>query len=388
LLQKLDCLQLSSSISGSHGIISIRFADPEQHNHSEVYTAILIEVSTALKNSLDANDQIARTSVTSIGILIKRDNVEAVEKFSSTLYDLIRQTLKKSGSDLSTHKFGVGLVIIDDRHEDSDTFVLQAEDASLNAYRQQASGYITNLSPSDAPDTIEELPDQFQKQQFSNALKTKLIEFQEQAYLSTDQSDNQIIELIPRPAPATDIILISDNIFLTAEHHRLNSNFDQYLCYFSIQMLGKNSLQGLQSQILHPISSKAIYDDTLIDFIKTELRRIQLVGTGLNFEFNLPTLAKDLKRARQFLGNLSALGINTILGDFACNETAYKVLAYLNADGVRPHRTLMKADYEEINDISTQIHSLNAKIILPRVDSLDQVSLYWSEAADYVQSSY
>ncbi|MCU7882285.1 MAG: hypothetical protein KZQ60_18515 [Candidatus Thiodiazotropha sp. (ex Lucinoma aequizonata)] len=51
------------------------------------------------------------------------------------------------------------------------------------------------------------------------------------------------------------------------------------------------------------------------------------MGTELMIEFNLPSLASDLKQARHFLGELSALGISTLLGNFACNDTAYKVLA-------------------------------------------------------------
>jgi EAL domain-containing protein (putative c-di-GMP-specific phosphodiesterase class I) len=34
------------------------------------------------------------------------------------------------------------------------------------------------------------------------------------------------------------------------------------------------------------------------------------------------------------------------------------------------------------------VHSLQAKIILPRVEKFGQISLLWSEAADYIQADY
>lgn len=389
LLQNLDCcIHQYPANDYTHGILSIRFADPDQHIHSEIYTTVLLETAKALNNALGANDKIARTSVTSIGILIIRDSAEAIEQFSTTIYNQIKQILTESSSENHSENFGIGLAFIDNSQENTDAYLLQAEAASLNAYRDQASDYLTHHTQTGASETDEKSPDQFQQQQFSNALETNLIEFKEQSFNATDQSGNQIVELIPRPAPATDIILISDSIFLTAEHYQLSNQFDQYICRYGLHKLGKSALSGSGNKLLLPISAQSIYNDTFIDFIKSELRRLQLVGTGLIMEFNLPALAKDLKKARHLLGELSALGIDTLLTNFACNETAYKVLAYLNAYGVRPHSTLLKAEYEQINDIATQIHSLNAKIVLPRVDNFNQVSLHWSEAADYVQSSY
>ncbi|MEJ2619249.1 MAG: response regulator [Candidatus Thiodiazotropha sp.] len=390
LLNTLDyCLQQSPTNQHTHGILSVRFADPDQHKHSEAFNTLLLESIDALRNLLDKEDQLARTSMTSLGILLQRDNPQAVEELSSNLYQRIQQILKKSSAESLDAKFGIGLAFIDHTEEDSDTYLSRAETTSLDAYRQQATNYLTYQFLEESEEANDAVDDnQFQRQQFSNALKTKLIEFYEQSFNATDQSGKQLLELIPKPAPATDIVLISDDIFITAAHHQLNRQLGQYICEYAIQLLAKNAMSGTNCQILFPLSVQAIYSDTLIDFIKSELRRLQLVGTGLSVEFNLPTLAKDLKKARQFLGEISALGIDTLLGHFACNETAYKVLAYLNAAGVRPHISRMKVDYEEINEIATQIHSLNAKIVLPRVDHFDQVSLHWSEAADYVQASY
>jgi PleD family two-component response regulator/EAL domain-containing protein (putative c-di-GMP-specific phosphodiesterase class I) len=390
LLNTLDyCLQQPPTNQQTHAILSVRFADPEQHKHSEAFNTLLLESIDALRNLLDKDNQLARTSMTSIGILLKRNNPKAVEELSLTLYQQINQIVQKSSAETLDTKFGIGLAFIDHTQEDSDSYLLQAEGASLNAYRQEATSYLTYQLQEESEEASETPDDnQFQLQQFSNALKTKLIEFAEQSFTATDQSGNQLLELTPRPAPATDIVLISDNLFSTAAYHQLSDQLDQYICEYALQLLGNNTMRGIQSQILIPLSAQAIYSDTLIDFIKSELRRLQLVGTGLSIEFNLPALAKDLKKARRFLGEISALGIDTLLGHFACNETAYKVLAYLNAAGVRPHISCMKVDYEAINEIATQIHSLNAKIVLPRVDCFDQVSLHWSEAADYVQSSY
>ncbi|MES9818739.1 MAG: EAL domain-containing protein [Candidatus Thiodiazotropha sp.] len=155
-----------------------------------------------------------------------------------------------------------------------------------------------------------------------------------------------------------------------------------------MKMLGQAALHGNANQLLIRLSAHAAGDETVLEFLRSELRNMQLIGTGLIIEFNLPSLASNLKQARHFLGEISALGITTLLGNFACNETAYKVLAYLKADGIRPHISLMQANHEKIHEIAAHVHSLQAKIILPRVEKFGQISLHWSEAADYVQADY
>jgi EAL domain-containing protein (putative c-di-GMP-specific phosphodiesterase class I) len=103
-------------------------------------------------------------------------------------------------------------------------------------------------------------------------------------------------------------------------------------------------------------------------------------------EFDLLAMASEFKQAKILMGELKALGISISLRNFACNETAYKVLAYLKGNAVRPHASLLKSTSSKIEQIAEKIHALDAEIILPQVASHDQISLQWSQAADYVQA--
>ncbi|MCU7817204.1 MAG: EAL domain-containing protein [Candidatus Thiodiazotropha sp. (ex Rostrolucina anterorostrata)] len=193
---------------------------------------------------------------------------------------------------------------------------------------------------------------------------------------------------MPLPEPATDIVLVANDIYLTVEQYGIGQAFDHYICKHAINRLGEYSLDGNRTRLIIRLSAQAAKDESVLELIQSELRRLQVVGAGLMIEFNLPSLASDLKQARHFLGELSALGISTLLGNFACNDTAYKVLAYLKANAIRPHPSLLQANAATVQKIASHVHSLHAKIILPRVDEFGQISLNWSEAADYVQADY
>ena len=130
----------------------------------------------------------------------------------------------------------------------------------------------------------------------------------------------------------------------------------------------------------------AIHDDQLIPFIQSELRRLHVVGTGLIVEFDLPAIAPELKAAKRLLNQLSRLGIAVLLGNFSCNETAYKVLAYLSAEwGQAASLSDACGPGEGLTRTLTSIKALDAFIMLPRSDVSGHNSHYWSDAADYVQ---
>jgi DNA-binding response OmpR family regulator/EAL domain-containing protein (putative c-di-GMP-specific phosphodiesterase class I) len=391
----LQQLNLGTQVMQKEGtvcaLISITLADPEQphrNNENDEFDNVVLDIADLAVSLFSKRDIIARTAMHNLGILVLRKTKGEIEKLGATLYEQLRDAL--TGETVAGYevKFGISLELIGSDQLDTYLYLTHAEAASLQAYREKSDGLTSYQHQSATPDSRVETSDEFQKQQFLNALKAGLIEFREQRLTACHDMGKEIREQIVVPAPATDIRLISNDIYLTAEQHGLSNQLDRYVCQSAIKILGEFALKGDATQLIVRISSHATRDDSMLEFLRSELRRLQLVGTGLMIEFNLPSLASNLKQARHFLGELSAMGIATLLGNFSCNDTAYKVLAYLNADGVRPHISLMQENHERVQEIAAHVHSLHAKIILPEVEKFGQISLHWSEAADYVQADY
>jgi EAL domain-containing protein (putative c-di-GMP-specific phosphodiesterase class I) len=164
--------------------------------------------------------------------------------------------------------------------------------------------------------------------------------------------------------------------------------FDQFVCRRAMQELGDLLLKGKILRLIFRQSAAVIQEPDYLDFIRTELLRHQVVGTALMVEFNLPSLAANLKPARALIGELKGLGLSVALGNFACNQTAYKVLSYLGADAIRPQQTLLRIDGKKIQQIASQVHSLHAEVILPRITRHKELALQWSVAADYIQADF
>ena len=342
------------------------------------------QVATVLKPLLQTEDYLASIGHESLAILFRRPTEQAVEQLGDQVYATAIQRLKAATPDRT--QLGVGLSLLDSTAEHAFDMLSHAEASALSAYQRGVEGYELFGEEQAVEEEPESPPQAAPLAQFLQALHDGSVAFHEQHFASHQASEGGIetLELVPQYAnPEADHSPIQD-----AVRYGAVGEFDHYVCEQAIGRLGEFALQGKRVRLIFRQSASVIQDDTYLEFIKTALRKRQIVGTGLMVDFDLPSLAIDLKRARALFGELSALGIGVSLSNFACNETAYKVLAYLQAEAVRPHPSLLHIDAQKIQHITAQIHSLRAEIILPLVQQHNQIGLSWSDSADYVQSGF
>jgi DNA-binding response OmpR family regulator len=370
-----------------HGLIVVSLsdlqADPDPWE-DEAADRYIEQLATALKPLLQADDFLANIGHQSLAILFRRAAEQAVETLADQTYNTISQRLKKVTPERI--QLGIGLTLLDGTTESGYQALCQAESSAASAYQQGVEGYV--LFGENQPEE-EEAPSEPQTQpldQFILDLQSGAVTLIDNPFICRQGLAEEIetFELVPQYTATGE----ADDPYLSAARCGAVEELDRFICEHAIKRLGEFALQGRRVRLIFRQSASVIQDERYIDFIKDNLRRCQIVGTGLMADFDLPSLAADLKRAQRLIGELAALGIGVTLSNFACNETAYKVLAYLRAEAVRPHLSLLRADAQKIQHISTQIHSLRAEIILPLVLQHSHIGLQWSESADYVQADF
>lgn len=387
LLSQLSTIRTEiSSAQQFHALFALCLndlqTDPDEWD-DERADGIIEPVVKALKPILDSEDYLARAGYLSLALLIRRATEQEVEQLGDLLFEKVNQALSESARH--GKGAGIGLALLDATSHSAYEQLSHAEACAITAYQEELEGYA--LYGETAP-PIEETADeaQTQRDQFIRTLQSGEVIFQEQCFASQQGSKEKVqtIELIPQLAASGT----SGNLYQTAAECGAIAEFDRFVSERAIWRLGEYALQGKLVRLIFRQSASVLGETDYIERTKRELRRLQIVGTGLMMEFDLPTLASDLKLARSQFGELAALGIAVSLSNFACNETAYKVLAYLRADAVRPHLSLLRVEAEKIQHISAQIHTLRAQIILPRVEHHGQIALQWSESADYIQADF
>ena len=390
LLQELDmsCIRLSLDRTFC-GLFSIML-NGQESSLDDGYSAdddvVLMRVVDVVGAVISKRDCIARTGKQSLALLVKRSAAEDIEQLGADLYQQISGEIDQSTE--TSARWGIGLIMVESHKGAAYEYLKQAEGTALEALERGDKEYLSHQGEAPAlPETQEEGASLLQEQ-VRTAVQSGFVQFREQRFVASQEGDPPIVEQIPAFAPTAGIPKDKGDIYQIAERFDAADSLNRLLCQHAVRKLGEAALNGNPDKVIVRLSGSAIQDEQFLTFLQSELRRLQVVGTGLIVEFDLPSLAAGLKQARQLLGELSALGVTILLGNFACNDTAFKVLAYLKADAVRPHPTLMQHDAEKIDKIASQVRSLRAQVILPRMEKFGQISLHWSEVADYVQADY
>ncbi|MES9851336.1 MAG: response regulator [Candidatus Thiodiazotropha sp. L084R] len=390
LLDELDMICIRLSVEREQCGLFVITMEGEDVSIEDGFTpsdnSLVARITDVLGPVLGKRDLLSRIGRRSLGVLVERALMDDIEHLGMDLYHQVRsEILQGNRSDLS---WGIGLVKIDSSDLGAYRFLKQAEIIAKTAAEQDAEHYLQhNEVVQIKRASHQEIPDELLKERVRTALKSGFVEFHEQRYLALHE-EGAVVEHIPSFVSATGLTTEIGDIYQSASRFNGMGTLNRLVCKHAVRMLGEVAFRGIPNKTLVWMSGLSIHDDQLIPFLQSELRKLHVVGTGLIIEFDLPSLAPELKLAKKLLDELSRLGITILLGNFACNDTAFKVLAYLQADAVRLHPSLLRVDDGEIDRIVSHIRALDAFIILPKIDTSERLNLHWTEVADYIQAEY
>ena len=386
LLNTLDMAMADESpVHGFRALLVIRFGTEssleslQQTPDSKTIFASAIEV---IRPVMQEGDILAGLEYQGMALLCQRSDELALESLAERLYEGVSKSLATS----ALGHIGLGVVLLNSEPRQAYELLSKGEACAHSAYERKQVGY--QLYGEETPVTSGTQAEQAGTDTACDLLRSALGEgslpASQQIYSSQKEQPVHTVELLPRlPHTASPV-----DIYDLAQTCNLGTGLDRLVYQHALLELGKQIAQGKGGRILFRQSKNLVTEADTLDFLKTQLRRCQIVGTGLMMEFDLPSLSAKLKQSRELIGELGAMGIGVALGNFACNTTAFKVLSYLRADAIRPHPSLLQINAERVALISQQARALRAEIILPRVSSHGEIGLPWSEYADYIQADF
>ncbi len=386
LLNTLDMtLAEETPAVGFRALLVIRFGsetDVEAAEDASSKPEVVSSAAEAMRPLMQAGDTLARLEYQGLALLCQRKDELALEDLAERVYKDVSQSL---GAE-TPGSIGVGVVLLNSEARHAYEMLSRGESCAQSAYEQKLEGYQLYGEETTAPPVTEAAQpgDTAECERLRSALEEGSLPSRKQIYSSPREHTVDIIELLPQ-LPHTPPHV---NLYELAAGCRLGTDFDRLVYQHALLELSRQVAQGKGGRILFRQSHNLVTEADSLEFIKTQLRRCQIVGTGLMMELDLPSLAANLKLSRELIGELAAMGIAVALGNFACNTTAFKVLSYLRADAIRPHPSLLQISAERIAHIAQQARALRAEIILPRVSSHDDIALPWAEFADHMQADF
>ncbi|MGD8908927.1 MAG: response regulator [Chromatiales bacterium] len=382
LLESLDLALTGGGENGGLGALLILcLAAPATTTPWERFEqdqAIDPAFEAAILPLLQEDDLLANLGEQRLALLYRRDDEVALKHLAERLFEAL-STLPGSADQ---PRVGIAMMLLNGARPDTYRQLSRTEKRAESAWRQGLQGFELCEEEAAKVDQAAVGGATPEEKAFQGSLSKGTIQLQKQRYSGRRESATETLELLPVLVSAEE----QADPYQEAAKHGAAVEFDRFICQQALQLLSDQIDQGRGARVIFKQSAAVISQPDYLEFLKSELRRRQIVGTGLVVEFELPTLTTNVKGARALIGELSGMGVTVALGNFACNEPAFKMLAFLRAEAIRPHRSLLNINDENIVHIAQQAHSMHVEIILPRISHPGEISLHWTEYADLIQA--
>jgi len=386
--EKVDKVLANASRDHLSGIICIEIDGMEAIRESvglKNVNSMLVALGARFLSHLASEDLCAHIHDNRFAVLATRSQKQDLIQLGEKLVKAVENKPISVDGPASMPSLSAGLYLFSSAPEDAATLEQRAI-AVCGMSRQKGGQRLTVQSFVDKSQTAQQSINilELTKQ----ALRTNQIQVSFQSFIGLRDRRLEIHEMQWRiPIPGGGQMSAADTLNAIKSQPGLSLEIDRWLVVRALDVLREHRQTGKQVWLLITQTTETLIDPKTASWLREELRKRLLVGTGLIFKFNLVDMVTDIKSARNLLGDLSIMGIEMCLGRFGRNDSSYKVLRYLKTPYVKITDKLLTADVETIRVLLQQTKEVNSRVILPKILDPKTIAKEWLVGADFVQSS-
>ncbi len=347
--------------------------------------ALVAEIASLLAFITEPQDVCARIEDNGFVIMAIRPLKKNLQELAQSLTSSITARRFENAPPKIQPTFSVGICFFETAPDDSMGLVGRAHNACSQAAQNGGNQIIVyggeNLdgySSGTQRDTLALVREALQESGFQ-------VLFQPFIELHDKESENY--QMVLRLRTEEGHQLGPSEFMLEAQKAGLARGIDRWLISSALDVLDERRQSGTAVKLLVNQSVESLSDEDAVEWLRDELRRRLLVGTGLILEFNLIDIAGNLKRARGMVEDFKSMGVAVCLARFGHNDASYKISHYLGTEYIKVAEKLLTADASIAGMLIKHMHQNGCKVIVPRMDDPCLISQQWLSGADYIQAN-
>jgi PleD family two-component response regulator/EAL domain-containing protein (putative c-di-GMP-specific phosphodiesterase class I) len=347
---------------------------------------IIAQAGEQLQSQLAAHDQACRWEDHGLGVLLRRDNQDALFEAAERLQAALSGQPHPQG--LEPIPLSGGLYPLQEAAQNPDEAMRQAMLACDQAVQAGGNRVARPAGPTDASVAPEVTAGADLDTMLREALAQDRLGVYYQPLLDLQTRGSENFEILVTLTAPDGEHLTWNRLSQLAATAGLQRELDRWILQRALDMLAERRNGGRKTQIFVRQTQATAADPEHPEWLRQQLRERQALGTGLVLDYTLNDLSADIEGALRTRQLLQELDVQLTISHFVAKPAAYKVLRYLSADYVRVARKLLKAERTVISELISEAHRLDARVIVSNVDDPRAIDLHWSSGADYLQGDF
>ena len=354
---------------------------------SEKYLAMVAQSLAALFTSTQP--------LTSIGagnfaVLLRDGQEQEVKRVADAVLSAVAEEDISIDGQLLPVKLSLGAVLLNENSSDANHLMLYARQATVQA--QKSGGHQLAIYQKQKVDSVRAATRQLAGM-VSQALKTRQLRLSYQPVISLAGSVSEYYEVSFTMTDVQGREHLATAFRPKLEKTALWSKLDRWqLIEASKELIAKRQ-QGSDTRLLVHVGGFSVTDDSFLPWLKVALDTGGIPAEALAIQLSEQNLARYPAEVADFLSALKAMGCQSVISEFGCSLNPLEAIANLEVDWVKLDRSFTDGlrndgDVKELQKMLQALSNSGKKVLVPGIESADEMAPVWQFGADFIQGSY
>ncbi len=271
--------------------------------------------------------------------------------------------------------------------------VLNDAHAACKLAMEQGGNRFEIYKPRQSDDKTIDMSDL--KRLIETAIEENRLSLRYQPIVSLHGENQELYEVFLRMVDYDGKNVPTGELFNVAENSNLSAMLDKWVLEQSIKALVEQEKKGHKTHLFIKLSDQAIKDETILLYIRKQLRSSGLPGERLILEISESVAIEQIKLAKAFITQLKTFGCQSALEHFGTglnSETTLKHLEgvnYVKIDSSYSKGLSTNTENQEaVQKIVEMVHELGKQTIAEAVEDANSLTILWSSEVDFAQGHY
>jgi diguanylate cyclase (GGDEF)-like protein len=350
--------------------------------------SIIAQFAQTLREHTQPTDVYGRFGGTMFAVMLERGNMDDAEAWANTLLHQVAESAFEYDQRSTILSCSVGLCELDDPETPLEHVVNDAERACCEA-RQNGGNQLGFSESSGAAKQLRQ-DDDIWIPRLRGALMDNRFRLEHQPVASLNSDVNEAWDILVRMLDEDGNTILPSEFMPVAERTGLSKNIDRWVIGASFSFCLTNSAELLFIRL----SRSSVLDNTLTDWLKSQLDRTLISATRVCFEVDEQIALDHLVQTQRLSEKLRELGFKFAIEHFGKSPDCSQLLDRIELELVKIDGSLMQGLNKDpeaqgvVQRLARLAAEKDVETVAERVQDANTMAVLWQLGVSYIQGNY